>query len=241
MTRFDIYNIPIVVLCGGEGKRFRSVSQLYPKLIAPLPDGQTYLDWLLNTFTFGFNNIILATGHMHDHIYSYVQSLPLFHRSRISFSHEVFPLGTGGALLNANSVFQYPLAVVCNGDTINDINLYQFICDSIQSVPFYASIACLKDTSRCDAGSLVVSPENRVLSFYEKEPELHGSSLISRGLYVFNVNSIPSQFSAHCSIEYDILPYLIHKYPLYAHCYPGHSFDIGTYERFLKLHTLFSI
>ena len=102
MTRFDIFNIPIVVLCGGEGKRFRSVSQLYPKLIAPLPDGQTYLDWLLNTFTFGFNNIILATGHMHDHIHMFIFIVLAF------LSLEVFPLGTGGALLNANSVFQYP-------------------------------------------------------------------------------------------------------------------------------------
>ena len=104
MNSVDIFNIPIVVLCGGEGKRFREVSQLYPKLIAPLPDGQTYLDWLLNTFTFGFNNIILATGHMHDHIYSYVQSLP-FSIAPIAFSQELFPLGTGGALLNVKVYF----------------------------------------------------------------------------------------------------------------------------------------
>ena len=241
MNSVDIFNIPIVVLCGGEGKRFREVSQLYPKLIAPLPDGQTYLDWLLHTFTFGFNNIILATGHMHDHIYSYVQSLPFFHRSRITFSQELFPLGTGGALLNVKSIFHYPFAVVLNGDTINDINLYQFISDSIQAVPFYSSVACINDSMRSDAGSLVVSPENRILSFYEKEPELQCSSLISRGLYVFNVNSIPSHFSANCSIEYDIIPYLIHKFPSYAHCYPGSSLDIGTFERFLSLHNLPSI
>ena len=202
MNSVDIFNIPIVVLCGGEGKRFREVSQLYPKLIAPLPDGQTYLDWLLNTFTFGFNNIILATGHMHDHIYSYVQSLPFFHRSRITFSQELFPLGTGGALLNVKSIFHYPFAVVLNGDTINDINLYQFISDSIQAVPFYSSVACINDSMRSDAGSLV-DPRNRII-FLRKEPELQCSSLISRGL-VFNVTN---------TISLRQLLYRVRHYPL---------------------------
>ena len=110
---------------------------------------------------------------MHDRIYSYVQSLPFFHRSRITFSQELFPLGTGGALLNVKSIFHYPFAVVLNGDTINDINLYQFISDSIQAVPFYSSVACINDSMRSDAGSLVVSPENRILSFTKKNPNFN--------------------------------------------------------------------
>lgn len=239
MNSRDIYNTPIVVLCGGQGTRFRKVSELCPKLIAPLPNGQTYLTWLLNHLTLGFNNITLATGHKHEQIFSYVQTLPLHHRRRISFSREFTPMGTGGAVLRAINKQYSPYVVVINGDTINDISLYTFIRDSIQTFPFYASISCISDSSRHDAGFIYVSPDNRVLSFQEKDLSIHNTSLISRGVYLFHSNTLRSNFPSRCSIEYDVLPSLVHNFSLYAYPSTGISLDIGTYERYRALNTLY--
>ena len=54
--------INVLILCGGLGTRFRSISKKIPKALAKVSN-KPILDWLLMILKKqGFNKVILATG-----------------------------------------------------------------------------------------------------------------------------------------------------------------------------------
>ena len=55
-----------IILCGGLGTRFRSVSESIPKTLAPV-SGRPVLKWLIDDLTImGIKRIILASGHLSE-------------------------------------------------------------------------------------------------------------------------------------------------------------------------------
>ena len=104
----------VLVLCGGIGSRFRSISSS-PKILAPFRDGR-FIDWLLPYLhKQGFDRVVLSVGYKAEEIQSFVeqQSYPL----AVEFLKEENQLGTGGALLNFFNQYQMNEVCVVNGDT----------------------------------------------------------------------------------------------------------------------------
>jgi len=115
----------IVLLCGGEGKRLKSLESVMPKGMMRI-NGKPFFDYLLNSLkTYKFNSIHICLGYKSeffiDFLKNYQFDIP------ISYTVETGSklLGTGGAIrnsldyLNDNFIVQY-------GDTILDIN-YEFL------------------------------------------------------------------------------------------------------------------
>ena len=65
-------NIQTLILCGGLGTRFRSVSEDIPKSLAVV-SGKPILSWLIGDLKKNkIKDIILATGHLSSNIEKYV-------------------------------------------------------------------------------------------------------------------------------------------------------------------------
>ena len=89
-----------IILCGGFGKRFQKVSTTLPKILIEIDKGISMLDWLLNKYLPQNSKVILATGHLNEEIYKYVENKK--YSQELLIVEENKPLGTGGALINAS-------------------------------------------------------------------------------------------------------------------------------------------
>lgn len=103
-----------LVLCGGKGTRFRSVSAS-PKILAPF-GSKVFLDWLIcYLYQNGFTEIVLSTGYKSEEISGYISEY--YSNHNIHILRETTPLGTGGAVEFFTSHFNYKEFFVFNGDT----------------------------------------------------------------------------------------------------------------------------
>ena len=101
MNDEDQINLPILILCGGKGTRFKSTKLNTSKNIAPIGDS-FFLDLIIDFYERqGFTNFILCLGYLSKEIISHVNKRLLNHNIKFSIENE--PLGTGGAVYNAGT------------------------------------------------------------------------------------------------------------------------------------------
>ena len=114
-----------VVLCGGQGKRLRSVVRDVPKVMAKV-NGRPFLDFILDHLkTQNISRVILCTGYKADVIEEHYRDRD--YGVPIESSKENEPLGTGGALMNARgSIYSDPF-LVFNGDSFLPVDLQPFL------------------------------------------------------------------------------------------------------------------
>lgn len=107
--------VTAAILCGGQGTRLRPVIGDLPKCLAPVA-GRPFLSYVLeNLNSQGVERFVLCLGHGHKQ----VTRVPwkCSGDTRVFFSIEEEPLGTGGALRNALPLLDTDPVLVVNGDT----------------------------------------------------------------------------------------------------------------------------
>lgn len=222
--------IDVVILAGGLGTRFASVMADTPKILAPL-DGTPLLDILVKKLSdFGVGRIILCIGHLKEQVMAYVRKAALNdERFRlIEFSEEENPLGTGGALKNAEPLIRGEHFVVMNGDTLYEIDLAAFYRSHIRKEGTL-SIAT-KSSDRSDAGRICVGSGERILSFEEKSG--NKAFPISAGIYVMHRQAFSHMPDGVFSLEYDFFPEFVKRFSCHAFSVKGDAIDIGTPDRY---------
>lgn len=117
----------VIILAGGEGTRLKRLVFDRPKPLADI-NGEPFLSILMNYLVKqGCNHFVLATGYKREMIRSHFGDH--FHGIPITYSEEVTPLGTGGALINAQKMLvkkNEPFAVL-NGDSFFPIPISRLI------------------------------------------------------------------------------------------------------------------
>lgn len=194
--------IPAVILAGGLGTRIRAVSGDLPKPMIPVA-GRPFIEYILDALVDAqVPSIYLAVCYRSDFIRSYFGST--YRGTRLHYSVETQPLGTGGALANCFRQYDLASALVINGDTLFCINLKSFVAAHVTATSRITLALCrVTDTSRY--GTVVCDANNRVIAFEEKHPgNTHG--LINGGVYVVE-RSILEPFAPgiHFSLEHDLL------------------------------------
>ena len=110
-----------VILIGGEGTRLRPLTYNIPKAMVPILN-QPFLEHLLHYLEkHGVRDVILAMGYIPAPIQSSLGDGTPF-GVRITYLVEESPLGTAGAVKNAESFLDGPF-VVFNGDILTEIDL----------------------------------------------------------------------------------------------------------------------
>ncbi|MDO8126567.1 MAG: nucleotidyltransferase family protein [Candidatus Brocadiales bacterium] len=221
--------IDAILLCGGLGKRLRDVVNDRPKVMAEI-DGRPFLDVLIDfVASYGFRRFILCMGYMGHKIKQHYQSKT--GSVDILFSEEKEPLGTGGAIKNAEPLIKSNPFLVMNGDSFCPLNLDEFINFHLTKRALLSiALANVKQTS--DYGAIGLDDSKRILSFDEKGRKKKG--LVNAGVYLFDrrvLSLIPD--NTPYSLEHDLFPQLANR-ELYGYITQESFIDIGTPERFEK-------
>jgi NDP-sugar pyrophosphorylase family protein len=106
----------LIVLCGGQGSRLKTVVKTVPKPLAPVGD-TPFLEILLDKFVSeGFSDIVLSAGYMSEKIETFIKNYNKCNSLEVLTEDE--PLGTGGAVKLFCELHADPQKVlVANGDT----------------------------------------------------------------------------------------------------------------------------
>ncbi len=227
------YNLSydVVILCGGQGTRLRNLFQDRPKSMVDV-GGRPFLDLLLQVFYQQyFRRFILCTGYMGQYVKDYYKNSR--YSQYLIFSNENKPLGTGGAIKNAEKYIKSDNFIVVNGDTYCFFPLKKFIRFHLSRHNALASIVVTPSYNRSDAGYVDLDDSNMIVSFREKKDKTR-KKLINAGVYILKrstLSYIPE--NQNYSLEDTLFPFLSNRY-LYGYLLRTKVIDIGMPERYEK-------
>jgi D-glycero-alpha-D-manno-heptose 1-phosphate guanylyltransferase len=223
-----INEIDAVVLCGGLGTRIRETIGEKQKVMAEI-DNEPFLNIKLYQLKKqGVNRVILCTGYQAQDIESYYREND--QDLVIDFSNEEEPLGTGGAIRNAEEIIDSDPFIAMNGDVFTEVNYKKFLQFHLDN-DADATVAVIKVEDSKDYGGVALDEDKRVVRFTEKGEDNPGG-LINAGIYCFNrdvFDLYPE--TTKVSLEYDIFPQLCGK-EFFGFEIKGKFLDIGTPDRF---------
>lgn len=226
--QIPLAQIPIIVLCGGQGTRLRSVLPDRPKILAPMGE-ETLLDNIMRMLQkSGFAHIILSVGYLREHIKAHVRKK----KYAVSFSEEETPLGTGGALKRVATLVDTDRFFAMNGDTLfcPDFRaLYRFHIEK-------KSALTLMLTRRYQGGGghvAVMDAHHRIAFLRPKTAEDSPRCALNGGTYLIERATI-ERFPPHerFSLEDDAFPRLFSELPCYGLRTQYPFIDIGVPERY---------
>lgn len=219
----------IIILCGGQGTRLRSVLNETPKILAPIGE-RTFLDFLISIYLKkGIEKFIFSTGFMHERILEYLEK----HYSHLNFLClvEEQPLGTGGAIVQSLKSCNTDHVIIANGDSFADFSIHKLWEDHIASNDETTILV----TSVDDAfryGTIELD-SNRVRSF--KEKGVHGPAWINAGVYLIDKNQFLNKvYTTSFSFENEYLLPKAADNILKASIQSGYFIDIGIPEDLRK-------
>jgi len=229
----NLREIDVVILCGGLGKRLRSVVFDQPKVLAKIKE-KTFLDILINNFLlYGFKNVILSVGYLKEQIKNHFNfDSGKNYDHTITFSEEEEPLGTGGALRKAKSLIRSNPFMVMNGDSICKVDFGSFVDFHIEKKALLSIVLAHSKTAQ-DYGSVTLGNSQRITDFKEKTAG-KSKNLINAGVYLMEkdiFSYMPKQ--NEFSLEYDLFPKIINN-RCYGFLTENELIDIGTPERYEK-------
>ena len=229
----------VIILCGGRGSRLKRTTKNLPKPLIKI-DGRPFLDILIAHFyRIGLRRFILASGYRADIIRKYYSENNT-DGLKILCSREKKPLGTGGAVKNAQRFVHSNYFIVLNGDSIYNFGLPEFLKFCLKKTTFLGAIALKRLTCGKDYGSISIDRRGRIINFTEK----NGASkncFVNGGVYIFNKNIFPMiPLNRKFSLEMDLFPKLTALKGFYGYKTKGFFIDIGTPQRLKKAKKLFS-
>ncbi|MBU0767450.1 NDP-sugar synthase [Patescibacteria group bacterium] len=230
-----------VIIAGGLGTRLRPLTYNVPKPIVPVANIALVLhqiEWLKK---YGINDIILNLHYLSDEIKKLVKNEEKELGCKIYFSIEEDPLGTAGAVKNAEQFFDKDPLVVLNGDVITGLNLARLI-DFHKKNKAKATLALKKVQDPTPFGLVLTDPKGRVKEFIEKPAwvRLEGirEFFINAGTYVLD----PSVFKdvpagKPYMFENGLFPLLLERGdPMFGFKDTSYWIDIGNPSKYLEVH-----
>jgi mannose-1-phosphate guanylyltransferase len=224
-----------VVLVGGEGTRLRPITSRLPKPVAPLVC-RPFIGYVLeNLARHGVQRVVFSSGYLAEVIEKTVGDGSRF-GLRVSYAVEGQPLGTAGAIKNAESQLAPERFFALNGDVLCDVNLTELAAKHVAA----GAVATIYLTPVEDPrryGLVRLRPNDSVSEFLEKPGEFDGPALINAGVYVLEPSVLAMIPSGQMfSIERGVFPELARAGTLFGHATADYWRDIGTPESYLGAH-----
>jgi len=215
-----------LILCGGPGVGMGPIAYSIPKPMMPVGYKPIVEHIIARLKAQGIYNFILAVGHLGEHFVRYFGdggSLGV----RIEYSFEKTPLGTAGAIRNAERRLNGTFLAVYGDILFNqDLDVHKLIqFHRGRGAVATMVLARVEDASRF--GLVSIDNDGRVIAFREK-PRQAVPGLVNAGIFVFEpeiFDYIPG--STPSSLEEDVFPMLAERGKLYAYVYKGYWVDIG--------------
>jgi mannose-1-phosphate guanylyltransferase/phosphomannomutase len=233
-----------IIIAGGAGTRLRPLTYTRPKPLIPVVN-RPFLEYQVALLKrHGIDEIIFCTNYMADKIAGHFGDGSAFGVS-MRYAIEEQPLGTAGAIKNAQNIAGRDTVVVLNGDVLTDFDIssvIQFHKDKQALV----TLTLKEVPSPSPYGVIITDEEGRVREFREPSeaqkkalaanPHVPrtGVDYINAGIYVMEpeaLDAIPT--GRPVSVERETYPrFLEQGAPIYAIVRDGYWLDIGRPEQY---------
>ena len=226
-----------VILAGGEGTRLRPLTLGVPKPVVPVVDRPFLRHQLDLLASASISEIVFSVAYQPERIQAVFGDGTALGR-RIHYAVEETPLGTGGAVKNAEAHLD-DTTVVFNGDVLTDVDLPAVVRAHRESGA-KATLVLTPVPNPAAYGLVETDATGRVKSFIEKpsDPSQITTDTINAGIYVLDTSTLalmpPGE---NHSIERAFFPALLRRGDLVrAWIHRGYWIDIGTPEKYLQVH-----
>jgi NDP-sugar pyrophosphorylase family protein len=178
--------LDVLVIAGGLGTRIQSALGDTPKLLAPI-GGRPYLAYLLDWLRrFGARRIVLGLGHRAQAVTDFLERNKSHHDDlQVVTVIEPQPLGTAGAVRLARAHLRSDPVLVMNGDSFVDADLCALVAHHDRAGA-KATLLCAEVDDAGRYGRVMIDGAGRIAGFVEKDPNFHGMSPVSAGVYLFS-------------------------------------------------------
>jgi mannose-1-phosphate guanylyltransferase len=224
-----------VILVGGQGTRLRPLTYQLPKPMIPVLNRPFLEHTLAYLKSYGVGSTILALSYLPEVIQSHLGDstnlgMPL------SYAVEDNPLGTAGAVKNAEPYLKSTFAVL-NGDIFSDLSLADMLTFH-QHKRAKVTIALTWVDNPCAFGVVETEDDGRVRRFTEKpSPDRLTTHWINAGIYILEPEVLRHVTQgSHYMFERGLFPRLLElEEPVYGYPFSGYWLDMGTPEKYLRL------
>jgi len=168
-----------IILAGGKGTRLKPYTTILPKPLMPILDMPILEVVIRQLKKNGFNNIVLAVGHLAELIEAYFGDGKKW-GIRITYSREDKPMGTAGPLTlieNLDDTF-----LMMNGDILTDLK-YADLVAFHKSHRSDITIATYDKEVKIDLGILKTNSDHQIVEYIEKPTLVHQ---VSMGIYIID-------------------------------------------------------
>ncbi len=216
------------VLAGGKGERLRPLTENLPKPLVKVA-GKPILEYSIELLAkHGVGEAIIATGYLHEKIESHFGSGKKFGLS-IVYSVEEEPLGTGGALKEAEEILDGQFFML-NGDNIANFELGKMAEAHLQENAL--TTIALKQVSDVTGFGVAKVQGKKILEFIEKpEKGKEPGRLVNTGAYVIEKKALGHLPEGFNLIEKTLFPELARRGKLGAFIHKGLWLTTDTFER----------
>jgi len=223
-----------LILAGGLGTRLRPLTYSRPKHLLPIAN-VPHIDHVLDLLQLhGVHEIVLLTSYLAEAFEPTVERAAQ-RGLTVEVAHEREPLGTAGALKNAQELVGNETFLAINGDVLTDVDLSEMV-EWHRERNAEATIVLTAVDHPSAYGVVPTDSDGRVLGFIEKPPPGEApTNLINAGVYICEarlLDRIPTGqvFSA----ERELFPAVVEDRTMYAKGTDAYWMDIGTPENYLQ-------
>jgi len=224
-----------VILAGGLGTRLRGAVKDRPKSMAALL-GKPFLEYQIEKLRkHCMIEIVLCVGYLANQIKAYFKDGAHF-GVNIRYAVEKEPLGTAGALKNAENYLGDEAFLVLNGDSYSKVSFLQ-LTKFHEERKGVGTILLTRISQPEDYGLVKMDVDSRITAFFEKAGKRSSRNIINAGVYVLEprvLSYIPK--GEQVSLEREIFPRLLEKnLPLFGYLTSDYFVDIGTPRGYAKI------
>ena len=225
-----------VILAGGEGTRLRPLTLTTPKPVVPVVD-RPFLSHQLDLLaTVGVTDVVFSVAYRPERIEEVFGDGRALGR-RIRYAVEETPLGTGGAVKNAEAQLD-ETTIVFNGDVLTDVDL-PAVVRRHREARASATIVLAPVPNPAAYGLVEFDDAGRIRRFLEKpDPAQITTDTINAGIYVLEKETLSLMPpGVNHSIERGFFPALLARGDrVLGPVHRGYWIDIGTPAKYLQVH-----
>lgn len=223
-----------LLIAGGLGTRLRPLTFTRPKHLLPIAN-RPHVDHVMDLLhRHGVSEVVLLTSYLPD-AFADVIARAEAHGISVEVTHEAEPLGTAGAIKNAEALIGSDSFLAVNGDVLTTADLTSLVSFHRGSGA-HASILLTPVEDPSAYGVVPTDREGRVERFIEKpDPGTAPTNLINAGVYVVEpsvLDAIPA--GEVVSLEHEVFPRLAAAGHLFAFPTDAYWMDIGTPEKYVQ-------
>ena len=229
-------SIVAVILAGGLGKRMRPLTHSLPKPMLPVA-GKPVIEWQVELLKrHGITDIVICGYYLIDKIKNHLGDGSRY-GVRIRYSVESKPLGSGGAIKNAQELIGSRDFVAMSGDIVTNI-IFSSLIKFHYGKKSFATVVVRKTEHPEDSDLVVLDDNCRITEFFPKSGQKKGSIGVTGISFLSNRALAKMEKKPH-SFESEFVSKLIKNETVFGYMTDEYIRDMGTHRRYEKVNKEF--